>query len=271
MGLTQRVWRGGGRRFWVAEEYSPSVLHLDKTGKVLMRYIPEGLELTGTDYPVTPALPGILKKRKGNRGFDGMGMSESEKLLYLVVQSPMRNPDKKTGDVSRISRILVFDIASEKVVAEYAYLFDVSTEFDPKVKPSPTEMKISAITSVLPTKLLVQERTDEVMKIYMVDTSLATNLIGTKWDDAATSPSLEALTDPAASGVKVLPKTLVMDFTTMEEIPPKVEGVAVLGPNTIALANDNEFDNLGFDSAGNNMVLGMKSKIFIIRLPKPLY
>ncbi len=268
---TEGLARAVGGDFWVSEEYSPSVLHLDKTGKVLMRYIPEGLELKGTDYPVSPVLPGILKKRKGNRGFDGMGMSESEKLLYLVVQSPMRNPDKKTGDTSRISRIFVFDIASEKVVAEFAYLFDVSTDFDPKVNPPPTEMKISAIVSVLPTKLLVQERTDELMKLYMVDTSLATNLTGTKWDDVATSPSLEALSDPSASGVKVLPKTPVMDFTGMAEIPPKMEGVAVLDRNTIAIANDNEFDNLGFDDTGNNMLLGMKNKIFIIRLAKPLY
>jgi hypothetical protein len=270
---TEGLARAVGGDFWVAEEYSPSVLHLDKTGNVLMRYIPEGLDLKGTDYPVTPALPGILKKRKGNRGFDGMGMSESEKLLYLVVQSPMRNPDKKTGDTSRITRIFVFDVASEKVVAEYAYLFDVSTEFDPKVNPPPTEMKISAIVSVLPTKLLVQERTDELMKLYLVDTSLATNLIGTKWDNEATSPSLEALAvkDLVASGVNVLPKTLVMDFTGMEEIPPKIEGVAVLDRNTIAIANDNEFDNLGFDETGNNMVLGMKNKIIFIRLPKPLF
>src|SRR4030095_7235673 len=45
--------------FWIAEEYSPSLVHVDRTGKVIKRYIPEGLNLEGTDYPVAKVLPSI--------------------------------------------------------------------------------------------------------------------------------------------------------------------------------------------------------------------
>ena len=62
-----------------------------------------------------------------------------------MLQSPLLNPDRKTGDASRNTRVLVFDIASEKVTAEYAYRFDLSSEFDPNPKNSPDEMKLSGV------------------------------------------------------------------------------------------------------------------------------
>ena len=131
---TEGLVRASAGDFWIAEEYSPSLVHLDRNGRVLKRYIPEGLNLEGTDYPVAQALPAIYGKRKINRGFEGIALSADEKMLYLVLQSPLLNPDRKTGDVSRNTRLLVFDIASERVTAEYVYRFDVSKEFDPNPK-----------------------------------------------------------------------------------------------------------------------------------------
>ena len=123
--------------FWIAEEYSPSLLHVDRSGKVLKRYGPEGLKLDATDYPVAGVLPAIYVKRKINRGFEGLALSSDERTLYLALQSPLLNPDRKTGDASHNTRIIVFDIAGEKVTAEYVYQFDVSTQFDPNPKNTP--------------------------------------------------------------------------------------------------------------------------------------
>jgi hypothetical protein len=163
--------------FWLCEEYSPSIGHVDQTGKVLKRYIPEGLILDGMDYPISPVLPAIYATRKSNRGFEGMTISPDEKTLYLVLQSPLYNPDKKTGDTSRHTRVLVFDIASEKPVAEYVY----------------------------------------------------------------------------RSGV-----------------PDKVEGLVVLDQTVLAIVSDNDFDIGKFDENGNNVGEGVKTKIVVIGLPKPL-
>jgi Esterase-like activity of phytase len=126
--------RTAAGEFWITEEYSPSLLHVDRTGKVLKRYVPEGVKLNGTDYPVAEVLPAIYSKRKINRGFEGLALSSDEKTLYLTLQSPLLNPDKKTGDASRNSRLIAFDIPSEKVTAEYVYRFDVAKEFDPNPK-----------------------------------------------------------------------------------------------------------------------------------------
>jgi hypothetical protein len=49
--------------FWLAEEYGPSLLKVDRAGMVLKRYVPEGIKMEGADYPVDPALPAILAKR----------------------------------------------------------------------------------------------------------------------------------------------------------------------------------------------------------------
>jgi hypothetical protein len=104
---TEGIVRTSAGDFWICEEYSPSLVHVDRTGKVLKRYVPEGLDLQGSDYPVVKPLPAIYGKRKINRGFEGIALSTDEKTLYILLQSPLLNPDRKTGDLSRNTRVLV--------------------------------------------------------------------------------------------------------------------------------------------------------------------
>jgi hypothetical protein len=258
--------------FWIAEEYSPSIVHLDPTGKVLKRYVPQGVKLAATDYPVAEVLPAIFGMRKINRGFEGLALSSDQKTLYVVLQSPLLNPDKKTGDASRNTRVIVFDIQSEKVTAEYAYRFEAAKEFDPDPKTTPEEMKLSGVAYLNPKNLLILERTDSVAKLYSVDLGGASNILGTSWDDLKTSPSLEALEDPMVAGVRALPKSLVLDLKKFPEVPEKIEGIAVIGRNTIAVSNDNDFDSeeSKYDKDGNNLGKGKKSQLLVISLDKPL-
>jgi Esterase-like activity of phytase len=258
--------------FWIAEEYSPSLVHVDRTGKVLKRYIPEGLKLEDTDYPVANVLPAIYGKRKINRGFEGLALSNDEKTLFIVLQSPLLNPDTETGNASRNTRVLVFDIVSEKVTAEYAYRFDVSSEFDPNPRNSPDEMKLSGVAFLNPTTLLVLERTDLVAKLYSVDISKATNILNTKWDDAKTAPALEAFHEPSRAQVRVLPKSLVLDLSSLSGMPEKIEGIALLDRHTIAVSNDNDFgcEDGRYYAAGNDIGQGKKTQILVISLSKPL-
>jgi hypothetical protein len=258
--------------FWIAEEYSPSLLHVDRTGKVLKRYIPAGLKLEGTDYPVAAVLPAIYTKRKINRGFEGLALSRDQQTLYAALQSPLLNPDKKIGEKSRNTRLIVFDIPSEKVTAEYVFRFDVAKDFDPNPKTTPDEMKLSGVAFINPTTLLVLERTDAVGKLYSVALNRATNILNTKWDDPKTVPSLEALADPATANLRVLPKSLVLDLSSLEGMPEKIEGVALVDRDTIAVSNDNDFDSeeSQYDAEGNNIGKGKVSQILSISLAKPL-
>jgi hypothetical protein len=269
---TEGLVRTSAGDFWIAEEYGPSLVHVDRTGKVLKRYIPEGLEIEDTDYPVANVLPAIYGKTKINRGFEGLALSNDEKTLYIALQSPLLNPDRKTGNASRNTRVLVFDIATEKVKAEYVYRFDVSSEFDRNLKSRPDDMKLSGVALLNPTTLLVLERTDSVAKLYSVDISKATNILNTQWDDAKTAPALEALDDPALAQVRVLPKSLVIDLSSLYGMPEKIEGIALLDRHTIAVASDNDFDceDGRYDAEGNHIGKGKKTQILVISLSKPL-
>jgi hypothetical protein len=133
-------------------------------------------------------------------------------------------------------------------------------------------MKLSALVYLNPQTLLILERTDWVAKLYSVDLSKGTNILGSRWNDPITSPTLEALADPGNEDIQVLPKSLVIDLTALNGIPEKIEGVAIIDRNTIAICNDNDFDidERGMDSAGNNPGKGMKNQIVVIALAQPL-
>jgi hypothetical protein len=128
------------------------------------------------------------------------------------------------------------------------------------------------IVALNSTTLLILERTDHIAKLYAVDITRATIILGSKWNDLATTPSLEALTDPAAGGITSLPKQLIIDLDSLPDMPDKIEGVAVIDRNTIVVANDNDFDINGgtFTVAGVYRGPGVRSKVLQIHLATPL-
>lgn len=262
---TEGLVRTSAGDFWLVDEYSPSLVHVDPSGRVLARYVPEGLALEGADYPVVDNLPAIFAERKANRGFEGLAFGPDQRTLYLTLQSPLANPDGDTGEASRAGRILAFDIEAERPAAEYLYRFEVGPEFDPAPEVDQDEMKLSGVVALGPTTLLVLERTDEVARLYRADLAAATDILGSAWDDPASSPSLESLPDPEAEGVVPLAKTLAVDLEAVPGMPDKIEGVAVLDPTTVAVANDNDFDVGGFDEAGRHRGEGLGSRLLVLR------
>ena len=70
----------------------------------------------------------------------------------------------------------------------------------------------------------------------------------------------------------VLRKSLVLDLSSLKGMPDKIEGVAVLDHDPIAVSNDNDFDSeeSKYDDQGNNVGKGKISQILTIYLAKPL-
>ncbi len=263
--------------FWLVEEYRPSLLHVDATGRVIERIVPTNAGLAGTSYPVTESLPELLKKRRANRGFEGLSLGADGTTMIAAMQSPLEHPTRAIGRASRNLRFIQLDARSKHVTGEFVYQLEEVCGFlglAAGCGVAPGDMKVSGLAAVGGDKLLVLERTDDVAKIFLVDPAAATNIYGTMWDLAATSPALEALADPATVGVAVLPKTLVVDLSTLPGIPKKIEGVTVINPDTIAISNDNDFglvDNATFDAAGNlSNDTGARSQIRYITLPAEL-
>ncbi|MFF3577411.1 esterase-like activity of phytase family protein [Streptomyces mirabilis] len=266
---TEGIVRSADGSFWLIDEYGPSLIHVSARGKVLTRYVPKGLNLTGTDYPVVEALPAVLLHRKINRGFEGLAQLPGGDLV-MAVQSPLSLPDGDAGDASRTTRLLRFSPKKRAVTAEYAYRFDPVNVVDPS-EDDTSELKISSVVAVGRDRLLVEERTDKAARLQVVELTRSANILGGPWDSDTTSPSLEQLDDPAASGVPVLAKRLVVDLGTVAGVPGKIEGIARVDHDTLALINDNDFgmtDGAGaFDAQGRLVDSGIETTVTYVRLP----
>ncbi|POX60021.1 Tat pathway signal protein [Streptomyces sp. Ru62] len=267
---TEGIVRAGDGSFWLVDEYGPSLVHVSARGRVLARYVPEGLGLTGADYPVVEALPSILLHRKINRGFEGLAQLPGGDLV-MALQSPLSLPDADAGDASRTTRLLRFSPREKAVTAEYAYRFDPVDVVDPG-EDDTSELKISSVVAVGGDRLLVEERTDKAARLQLVSLGRTSDILGGPWDDDTTAPSLEQLDDPAAQGVPVLAKRLVVDLGKVAGVPGKIEGIARVDHDTLALINDNDFgmtDGTGaFDAQGRLVDSGIRTTVTYVRLPK---
>lgn len=226
--------------------------------------------MTGTDYPVVEALPAILLHRKINRGLEGLTRLPGGDLV-MALQSPLSLPDGDAGDTSRTTRLLRFSTGKRAVTAEYAYRFDPVNVVDPS-EDDPSELKISSVVAVGPDRLLVEERTDKAARLQEVRLTRRADILDGKYDRDTTSPSLEQLDDPAAAGVPVLGKRLVVDLGTVAGVPGKIEGVGRVDCDTLALINDNDFgmtDGSGaFDAQGRLVDSGIETTVTYVRLPR---
>ncbi|WP_326674102.1 esterase-like activity of phytase family protein [Streptomyces sp. NBC_01257] len=269
---TEGIVRVADGSFWLVDEYGPSLVHVSGRGRVLARYVPRGLNLKGADYPVVEALPGVLLHRKTNRGFEGLALLPGGDLV-LAVQSPLSLPDQDAGEASRNVRLLRFSPGKRAVTAEYAYRFDAVDVVDPG-EDDTSELKISSVVAIGRDELLVEERTDRAARLHRVTLPHGRGILGSRWDTPAASPSYEELTDPAAAGVPVLRKSLVVDLGRVAGVPGKIEGVAVTGRDTLALVNDNDFgmtDGSGaFDADGRLVDSGIETSVTLLKLPRPL-
>ncbi|MGW6271179.1 esterase-like activity of phytase family protein [Streptomyces sp. NPDC055060] len=267
---TEGIVRAHDGSFWLVDEYGPSLVHVSARGKVLKRYVPRGLKLSGADYPVVEALPGVLAHRKGNRGFEGLAQLPGGDLV-MALQSPLSLPDEDAGAASRTTRLLRFSPKKQAVTAEYAYRFDAVDVVDPG-EDDTSELKISSVVAVGRDRLLVEERTDKAARLHTVKLDRRSDILGEQWDNAATTPSLEQLDDPAAAGVPVLKKRLLVDLGAVDGVPDKIEGVARVDGHTLALINDNDFGMTdgaeAFDQEGRLVDSDVETTVTYVRLPQ---
>lgn len=223
--------------FWIAEEYGASILHISSDGKILKRVVPNGFakNLEGANYDISESLPSIISKRKLNRGIESLGISSDEKTLYFSMQSPLSNPNANAYKNSANVRIFKYDIALDKVIGEYIYKIDKAQTFSLDNKKKQSLVKISELVVTGEDELIILERVTKTTKFYKV--KLTNNILGTPWDDEKTSPSLEE----SSNCQKILKKELVLDTSTLKDMPTKIEGIAYIDKNHWILVNDNDF------------------------------
>ena len=189
-------------------------------------------------------------------------MSEDGHFLYTLMQSPLDNPDSKAYGNAINARLLKLEIGKDAAgattltpVAEYCYQLDDWKAFKAlgaTDAEKPSSLRISEMTAVGPERFLVDERTDQVAKFFEIAIGDATNILGSKWDDPATTPTLEQTTDMAAAGVKPVAKTERLVASSLEgatpRFPAKIEGMTLTADGKLMLINDNDFGISGAET-----------------------
>ena len=232
--------------FWVGEENAPSLAHFSADGRMIERHVPAGTEteFTGAPYETRGSLPAIIAKRQGNRGIEGIAVSPDDRFLYFIMQNPLANPDTAAFQQARNTRLFKLDRASMQVVGEYVYTLDDPQSFrrDPSRRQS--DPRISELMAVGLDRLIVDERTEQTTKLYEIELAGATNIAGSRWDAAATRPTLEQ-TDLVAAEIAPVKKTLRFDTADHPEVVGKTEGMTLLGDGALVLINDDDFGITG--------------------------
>jgi hypothetical protein len=251
--------------FWVGEEYGPSLVHIAADGKIIERLVPAGLEadLAGAGYKMTGSLPALLAKRQLNRGIEGIALAPDESALYTIVQSPLANPNGDAYKNAVATRILKIDLKSQQAVGEFVYVLDPFNTFKQDAKADKqSDVRISELTAVGVDRLIVLERIAKTTKLQAIELNGATNILGTDWDKAGTSPSLEQLTAADLAGKDITPvsKKLWLDSSDHPDLPSKVEGVAIVDGSQLVLINDDDFG-----------IEGAKTKIIRLTMPSPAF
>ncbi|YAF94152.1 MAG: phytase [Nodularia sp. CChRGM 3473] len=240
--------------YWLVDEYRPAIYHFDSNGKLIDRFIPKGTATASDpDQPAgtfgTEIFPEVYAQRRNNRGFEAVALEGNK--LYAFIQSPIDNPDVTNDATSRNSRnlrILEFDVISKTVTGEYLYLLDDITG-----SGNARTDKIGDAVSLGHGKFAVIERDDRSgadanKLIYEIDLAQATNINNSANFTLPADKTIEQLSpaELAAANITPVTKALIanaaqLGYTGVE----KLEGLALVAPNTLALLNDNDFGVAG--------------------------
>lgn len=192
--------------FWVCEEYGPSLMRIDADGRVVRRWTPAGHTLPGAE----DVLPEKARRRRLNRGFEGVTVSGDDAVIYVVFQSALE------GEPRERTAIWKLDAATGALLAEYDYPFDRPDTFTADVaagEAGAKDLKVCDLAWIGPDRILVLERITRSARIYAVDVG-----------------------EPGP-----LAKTLVFTTDDHPQIAQDLEGVTLLSRRELLLVSDNDF------------------------------
>ncbi|MTJ14179.1 hypothetical protein FJR11_16645 [Anabaena sp. UHCC 0187] len=252
------------KTFWMVDEYRPAIYQFGSDGKLIERFVPQGTaaaagQAVGTFG--TEVLPGIIAQRRQNRGFEAVALNTDTNKLYAFVQSPIRNPETlSNANLNNLNnvRIIEFDLGTKTVTGEYLYRLD-NGNLGTVNNTRPD--KIGDAVYIGNGQFLLVERDDDAIdsdplsniekKVYRFNLANATNIIGKDAPIDLGSGVLKTIdqmtpAELATQGINLIGKVLHVDlaqagYNTVE----KVEGLAFIDANTIAVINDNDFQVAG--------------------------
>ena len=172
----QLVWSSEGERVLELKDtvlVNPSVLIIEPGGKYIDSFaLPANMIINTTE-----------KGPRRNGVFEGMSYADNYKTLFVNIEEPLfeDGPRADTVENNALIRILKFDVAEKKCIAQYAYKLDKIA-----YAPNPeTAFKINGVSDILSlgnNKLLVMERSASkgripaTIKLFIADLNGATDI-----------------------------------------------------------------------------------------------
>ena len=132
----------------VSDEYGPSLLEINRAGRMVRRYETPAnlLPRNATSGSVNHASDaGNDAGKRTNRGFEGLAISPDGRTVYAMLQSAMLDEGGTNGVVNRI---VAFDTRTAKPQAQFAYRMEGSSQ----------GRGISALVALNESEFLVLER-----------------------------------------------------------------------------------------------------------------
>ncbi len=254
--------------FWVSDEYGPYMVHFNAGGTTIERLSP---------FSGGRRLPLVLQKRRPNRGMEGLTITPDESKIVGIMQSSLDNPSKSVRSTSKVTRIVVFDVATG---TSKLFLYEQEA-------PALSNSEIRAISN---TEFIVLERDGAFQdagavykRLYKIDISNATDVLG---DDTENGMMIDGKTleestrsEIEGAGINFVTKSLVFDILSISGGYPhdKPEGFVIINSTRIGIINDDDF---GVDDNGNGGLVQKllpgttttdSNKMYFVTLSTPLF
>lgn len=220
--------------FWIAEEYGPSLVHVDGRGRVL-EWLRPG---TGRGD-----LPQVLRKRRLNNGFEGVALLSGGKKLAAIVQGALQNAGSEPHAPASFVRILTLDLETRET-KQVLYPLEAPTLLcSDLVAFGENRVLVLERDGALPSD---SSRPSQFKRVFEVDLGNATDvscpengeegrLVGGKPLEA------HSLAELGKAGIVPARKRQVLDLLAHGYPHDKPEGLAVFGDELIAIVNDDDF------------------------------
>ncbi|MEH2919574.1 esterase-like activity of phytase family protein [Samsonia erythrinae] len=229
---TEGIVPDGKGGFWLCDEYGPFLIHVDASGKILQKFGPTP---TDNEHSVASGLPNIIKWRQPNRGFEGLTRLP-DGTIVMAVQSTL-DIDGKTKNKAQFTRLVMFnpETQTSRMVG-----YPINIDSYKKARNA----KIGDIVALDNQRILLIEQGADKDKqvqnrIYLVDFSKASDL--TPFDAEGKSPEFDDRAQLEKRGITLAHKQELVDLRKLGWQQEKVEGLALIDKQTLAVINDNDF------------------------------
>jgi hypothetical protein len=224
----------GDGTVWVSDEYGPYVYHYTMGGTLLdvirppAAFIPMRKDASGNlvenfsanappiGVTYNPDLGNPVSGRQNNQGFEGLALSPDRKTLFVLLQSALIQDldPQNIKTTRRNTRLLAYNLqhGGPKLVGEY--VVQLPTYQDQTTTKSKLLIAAqSELHALNDHQFLVLARDSSVGMTYpatpgsvyrsidLIDTSKATNIAGTKYDQPTASVAPLGVLDPALTPV----------------------------------------------------------------------